>query len=84
MQRIEISKTFPFSVDKLFDFLSDHENLELIFAPAKIQRIKEGKDSLLKQRGVLPTDPTGDVDARVIKVDVELNAESQQLICFAG
>ena len=45
MQRIEISKTFPFSVDKLFDFLSDHENLELIFAPAKIQRIKEGKDS---------------------------------------
>ncbi|MAX56068.1 MAG: MxaD family protein [Alcanivoracaceae bacterium] len=45
MQRIEISKTFPFSVDKLFNFLSDHENLELIFAPAKIQRIKEGKDS---------------------------------------
>lgn len=45
MQRIEITKTFPFSVDKLFDFLSDHENLELIFAPAKIQRIKEGKDS---------------------------------------
>ena len=45
MQRIEISKTFPFSVDKLFDFLSDHENLELIFTPAKIQRIKEGKDS---------------------------------------
>lgn len=45
MQRIEIIQTFPFSVDKLFDFLSDHENLELIFAPAKIQRIKEGKDS---------------------------------------
>ena len=40
--------------------------------------------SLLMQRGVLPTDPTGDVDARVIKVDVELNAESQQLVCFAG
>jgi hypothetical protein len=27
MQRIEITKTFPFSVDKLFDFLSDHESL---------------------------------------------------------
>ena len=38
MQRIEITKTFPFSVDKLFDFLSDHENLEVIFAPAKIKR----------------------------------------------
>lgn len=46
MQRIEIIKTFPFSVDKLFDFLSDHHNLELIFAPAKIKRIKDGKDSV--------------------------------------
>ncbi|MEQ3680822.1 SRPBCC family protein [Alcanivorax sp.] len=45
MQRIEISKTFPFSVDKLFNFLSVHENLELIFAPAKIKRIKDGQDS---------------------------------------
>ena len=46
MQRIEIIKTFPFSVDKLFAFLSDHENLELIFAPTKIKRIKDGKDSV--------------------------------------
>ena len=45
MQRIEISKTFPFSVDKLFDFLSDHENLEMIFAPAKIKRVKDGEGS---------------------------------------
>ena len=45
MQRIEITKTFPFSVDKLFDFLSDHENLEVIFAPAKIKRVKPGIDS---------------------------------------
>lgn len=45
MQRIDITKTFPFSVDKLFNFLADHENLEVIFAPAKIQRIKDGEDS---------------------------------------
>ena len=35
---------------------------------------------LVQQRGVLSTDPTGDVDARVIEVDVELDAESQQLV----
>lgn len=46
MQRIEIIQTFPFSVDKLYRFLSDHHNLELIFAPAKIKRIKDGKDSV--------------------------------------
>ena len=46
MQRIEIIQTFPFSVDKLYSFLSDHHNLELIFAPAKIKRIKDGKDSV--------------------------------------
>ena len=35
---------------------------------------------LVQQRGVLSTDPTGDVDARVIEVDVELDAESQQRV----
>lgn len=45
MQRIEINRSFPFPVEKLFDFLSDHENLELIFAPARIRRIKDGVDT---------------------------------------
>lgn len=45
MQRIEINQSFPFPVEKLFDFLSDHENLELVFFPAKIKRVKEGSDS---------------------------------------
>ena len=35
---------------------------------------------LVQQRGVLLTDPTGDVDARVIEVDVALDAESQQRV----
>ncbi|EKF73177.1 hypothetical protein A11A3_14932 [Alcanivorax hongdengensis A-11-3] len=46
MQRIDITKTFPFSVNKLFDFLSDHHNLETVFAPAKIKRVKDGTDSV--------------------------------------
>ena len=35
---------------------------------------------LVQQRGVLSTDPTGDVDARVIEVDVALDADSQQRV----
>lgn len=40
-QRIEITQTFPFSVDKLFAYLSDHENLSVIF-PARIKRVRDG------------------------------------------
>ena len=45
MQRVDITKQFSFSVDKLFDFLSDHSNLEIVFAPAKVKRVKDGADS---------------------------------------
>lgn len=43
--RVEIVQNFPFSVDKLYGYLSDHENLGLIL-PAKIRRIKDGKGSV--------------------------------------
>lgn len=43
-QRIDIVQTFPFSVEKLYAFLSEHENLGAIF-PAKIKRIREGQGS---------------------------------------
>lgn len=46
MQRIDIRKSYPYSVDKLFDFLSEHSNLETIFAPAKIKRVKDGEESV--------------------------------------
>lgn len=45
LQRIEIRKQFSASVDVLFSYLSVHKNLETIFAPAKINRIKEGTDA---------------------------------------
>lgn len=44
-QRIEIIQEFPFSVEKLFAFLSDHENLGVIF-PLKITRIRDGQGSV--------------------------------------
>ncbi len=44
LQRIEIDKTFPFPVDRLFHHLSQHENLSALFAPAKVRRVKPGID----------------------------------------
>ncbi len=44
-QHINIIKEFDASVEKVFATLSEHENLNKIFAPAKITRISNGKDS---------------------------------------
>ncbi|ASK35842.1 SRPBCC family protein [Alloalcanivorax mobilis] len=43
LQRIEIDKEFPFTVSALFDYLSQHENLSVLFAPAKVRRIQDGE-----------------------------------------
>lgn len=42
-QRIEIVKEFSAPVDRLFAYLGEHENLAIIFAPAKIKRLSDGK-----------------------------------------
>lgn len=44
-QHIEVVQAFPFSVDKLYAFLSDHEKLVAIF-PAKIKRVRDGQGSV--------------------------------------
>lgn len=44
-QHIEVVQAFPFSVEKLFAFLSDHENLTILF-PLAIKRIRDGQDSV--------------------------------------
>jgi uncharacterized protein YndB with AHSA1/START domain len=45
LHRIEIVKKFNAPVDRLFSYLSEHENLATIFAPAKIKRIRNGQDT---------------------------------------
>ncbi|HET8730786.1 MAG TPA: SRPBCC family protein [Moraxellaceae bacterium] len=42
-QQIDIVKDFPYPVEKVFAFLGEHENLGIIFAPASIRRISDGK-----------------------------------------
>lgn len=44
-QRIDVVQSFPFSVDKLYAFLSDHEKLVAIF-PAKIKRVRDGQNGV--------------------------------------
>jgi hypothetical protein len=42
-RHIEIIKDFPVPANRLFAFLGEHENLGIIFAPAKIRRISDGQ-----------------------------------------
>lgn len=44
-QRVEVVQEFPISVKQLFAFLSEHENLAAIFAPAKVTRVRDGYSS---------------------------------------
>jgi uncharacterized protein YndB with AHSA1/START domain len=42
-QCIEVVREFPVPVERLFDYLAEHENLAELFAPAKATRLRDGK-----------------------------------------
>lgn len=42
-RHIEIVKDFQIPVERLFAYLGEHENLETIFAPARIRRLSDGQ-----------------------------------------
>lgn len=42
-RHIEIVKDFQIPVERLFAYLGEHENLEAIFAPARIRRLSDGQ-----------------------------------------
>lgn len=41
-QRVYVEHTFPAPVAKVFAALAEHENLALLFAPAKVTRLRDG------------------------------------------
>src|SRR5436305_13869257 len=43
MQRVHVTQDFPQSVEELFEYLAEHENLEPLFG-AKIKRLTDGSD----------------------------------------
>ncbi|HEY2005006.1 MAG TPA: SRPBCC family protein [Solirubrobacteraceae bacterium] len=43
MQRVHVSQDFPQSVEELFAYLNEHENLESLFG-AKVRRLNAGTD----------------------------------------
>jgi len=42
MQTVRVQKDFSAPPERVFAYLSEHENLGVIFAPAKVKRIREG------------------------------------------
>lgn len=43
-ERVRIVHDFSLPVERVFAFVSDHDNLDVLFAPAKIARIRNGTD----------------------------------------
>ena len=73
-------EVYESDIDRVF--LS--QNVELISENGGFKKILQGKviriSPQVKQRKVLSTDPTGDADARIIEVLVQLNKESINLV----
>jgi len=44
MATVDLVQDFSCSVEQLYDYLTVHENLSIIFAPAKVKRVKAGSD----------------------------------------
>lgn len=45
MQQVNITQEFNAPVEKVFAILSEHENLNKLFAPAKVTRLSDGQDA---------------------------------------
>ncbi len=43
--RVEILREFPVPVERLFATLAEHENLARIFAPATVERLRDGAET---------------------------------------
>ncbi|MDQ3573123.1 MAG: SRPBCC family protein [Actinomycetota bacterium] len=43
MQTVHVQKDFSVPPERVFAYLSEHENLGVVFAPAKVERIREGE-----------------------------------------
>jgi uncharacterized protein YndB with AHSA1/START domain len=44
-QRIDILQEFDIPVERVFAYLAEHENLEKVFAPARIRRLSNGQSA---------------------------------------
>lgn len=44
MRTVYVQKDFAAPVERVFGHLAEHENLETVFAPARIERVRDGTD----------------------------------------
>lgn len=45
MQRLVFDQDFTLPVERVFDYLAEHEHLGLLFAPITVERLTDGADS---------------------------------------
>ena len=45
MQRLVFDQDFTLPVERVFDYLAEHENLGVLFAPISVARLNDGTDS---------------------------------------
>ena len=43
MQTVHVQKDFAAPVDRVFAYLSDHDNLDVLFAPARVEHVRDGE-----------------------------------------
>jgi len=66
MATVHVERDFSVPVETLFDHLSEHENLATLFAPARVERLRDGVDARngvgsvrkLSFKGLLPFEET--------------------------
>ncbi len=46
MQNIDIERQFNSPINVVYDWFNNHDNLNALFAPAKVTRIRDGKDNV--------------------------------------
>ncbi len=45
MQRLVFDQDFTLPVERIYDYLAEHEHLGLLFAPISVERLSDGTDS---------------------------------------
>ena len=45
MQRLVFDQDFTLPIERVYDYLAEHEHLQVLFAPIKVERLNDGTDS---------------------------------------
>lgn len=84
-QTVHVERDFSAPVERVFAYLSDHDNLGVLFAPLRVERIRDGEDGQpngvgsarrLSLWGLLPLEETVVVAAPNQRIEYEITKGS--------